>query len=107
MSVGNGKLLAYLAAKGEIVSTQYGEEMVLVHCRIPQKYLGRIDYDDAIVTPHNAAGWVAADPASEGETIETEPTPVVEPEVSEAPIVDSHVDSPIDSHIAPFEAPRD
>ena len=43
MSVDNGKLLAYLAAKGEILSTHYSEERVRVHCRIPQKYLGRID----------------------------------------------------------------
>jgi len=43
MDVGNGKLLAYLAAKGEVLSTQYTDTHVLVHCRIPQKYLGRID----------------------------------------------------------------
>ncbi len=65
MSIGNGKLLAYLAAKGEIVSTQYREDVVLVHCRIPQKYLGRIDYDDAIVTPHNAKGWISTENGSE------------------------------------------
>jgi len=61
MSVSNGRLLAYLAAKGDIKSTQYREDAILVHCRIPQKYLGRIDYDDAIITPHNAAGWKTDD----------------------------------------------
>ena len=52
MSIENGKLLAYLAAKGEILSTQYGEDKVTVHCRIPQKYLGRINADEIEVTPH-------------------------------------------------------
>ncbi len=59
MSVSNGKLLAYVAAKGEILSTQYGEDMVKVHCRIPQKYLGRIDPTDTIITPHCPAGWIS------------------------------------------------
>lgn len=58
MDVSNGKLLAFLAAKGEVLSSQFTDERVRVHCRIPQKYLGRIDFNDAIVTPHNAAGWI-------------------------------------------------
>ena len=58
MDVSNGKLLAYLAAKGEILSTQFTDDRIRAHCRIPQKYLGRIDFNDAIVTPHNAAGWI-------------------------------------------------
>lgn len=58
MKIDNGKLLAYLAAKGEILSTQYGEDMIKVHCRLPQKYLGRIDPTDTIVTPHCPSGWV-------------------------------------------------
>ena len=114
MSVGNGKLLAYLAAKGEIVSTQYREDVVLVHCRIPQKYLGRIDYDDTIVMPHNAAGWI--DETEQESTIDTAAAPdvanLVEPEVptdktgsaeSENPLPPASVDMPIN----PIEAPRD
>jgi GTP-binding protein HflX len=58
MKIDNGKLLAYLAAKGEILSTQYGEDMVKVHCRLPQKYLGRIDPTDTIITPHCSNGWI-------------------------------------------------
>ncbi|MEL7500244.1 MAG: GTPase HflX [Planctomycetota bacterium] len=58
MHIGNGKLMAYLAAKGEVISTQYGEDSVKVHCRLPQKYLGRIDLDDVIITPHSPAGWL-------------------------------------------------
>lgn len=63
--VGNGKLLAYLAAKGEVLSTQYTEDAVKVHCRLPQKYLGRIDLDDVIITPHSAASWVEEGSSSE------------------------------------------
>ena len=49
-------MLAYLSAKGEVVSTHYNEETVTVHCRIPQKYLGRIteeviSFKDRIPTP--------------------------------------------------------
>jgi GTP-binding protein HflX len=58
MSVANGKLLAYIAAKGEILSTQYSEDQVTVHCRIPQKYLGRIDPTEVIVTAHNPTNWL-------------------------------------------------
>ena len=49
MNVGNGKLLAYLAANGEVLSTQYTDTHVVVHCRIPQKYLGRIDLNEVVV----------------------------------------------------------
>ena len=51
MPIQNGKLLAYLAAKGEILSTQYSEDSIQVHCRIPQKYLGRIDDPDVVIQP--------------------------------------------------------
>ena len=41
--MGDGKLLAYLAAHGEVLSTKYTETTVLAHVRMPQKYLGRIE----------------------------------------------------------------
>lgn len=63
MSVANGKLLAFIAANGEILSTQYSEEQVTVHCRIPQKHLGKIDPSDVIITPHNPSNWPEAEPA--------------------------------------------
>jgi GTP-binding protein HflX len=40
--ISNGKLLAYLNAHGEVLSTRYGEQKMLVHCRLPEKYLGSI-----------------------------------------------------------------
>ena len=51
--VNNGKLMAYLAAKGEVLSTQYTDDKVHVHCRIPQKYLGRITDESVIVKSHS------------------------------------------------------
>ena len=62
-TVDNGRLLAYLAAHGEIVSTRYGDQSVLVHCRIPQKYLGRIKDPNTLIHPHEVAsnGQLEAD----------------------------------------------
>ncbi len=69
-SVSNGKLLAYLADKGEILSTQYGEETVKVHCRLPQKYLGKIDSADAIVSPHSSSLKACAAGNEEGSNMD-------------------------------------
>lgn len=41
-NVDNGKLLAYLAAQGEILSRRYHDDRVTIHCRIPERHLGRI-----------------------------------------------------------------
>ena len=38
----NGRLLAYLAKHGEILSRTFTGDRVTVHCRMPSKYLGRI-----------------------------------------------------------------
>ena len=78
MSISNGKLLAYLAAKGEIISTQYGEDFVKVHCRLPQKYLGRIDPTDTIITPHSPAGWTEESDAEESDSEKSETSAVVD-----------------------------
>ncbi len=48
-SVGNGRLLAYLAKHGEILSRTFTDETVTVHCRVPKKYLGRISDNDVKV----------------------------------------------------------
>ena len=48
-SVSNGKLLAYLAAHGEVISTQFGEERVTVHCRLPEKYIAATYGVDTVV----------------------------------------------------------
>lgn len=49
LGVDNGKLLAYLAAHGEILSKQYTDSRVTVHCRIPRSFLGRINEESVVV----------------------------------------------------------
>jgi GTPase len=45
-SVGNGKLMAYIAAHGEILSRRFEGDLAFLHCRIPVAFLGRIRGDD-------------------------------------------------------------
>ncbi|MCA9269987.1 MAG: GTPase HflX [Planctomycetales bacterium] len=52
MAVDNGRLMAYLARHGEVLSTQFHERHVTIHCRIPQEYLGKIDDADVVIRPH-------------------------------------------------------
>jgi len=51
-AVGNGRLMAYLAAHGEVLSKHFRDSRVVVHCRIAQKHLGRIGRDQCVVRPH-------------------------------------------------------
>ena len=46
---GNGRLLAWLAKNGEVLSKQFGDERMIIHCRMPPAMLGRIDPDEATV----------------------------------------------------------
>lgn len=53
--VDNGRLLAYLAQHGEILSRTFAGDRVSVHCRLPKKYAGRIRPTEAAVrvrSPH-------------------------------------------------------
>jgi len=68
--VSDGKLLAYLADKGEVLSTQYGDERVLVNCRISQGDLGRISQRNVSIVTHRAAGWLAADQVDQVDRID-------------------------------------
>jgi len=47
--VANGRLLAYLAKHGEILSRTYSDERVSIHCRMPRKFLGPIPPTEARV----------------------------------------------------------
>ncbi len=47
--VENGRLLAYLAAHGEILSRKYHKNRVTVHCKLPQQHLGHVGRQGAIV----------------------------------------------------------
>ena len=54
MSISNGKLMAFVAAHGDVLSKQYDEDCVTIHCRMPQKYLGRITDEDAQIVPRRS-----------------------------------------------------
>ncbi len=51
--VENGRLLAYLAAHGEVLSKHYTDSRVIVHCRISQHHLGRVNSESMAVYPHH------------------------------------------------------
>ncbi len=49
---GNGRLLAWLGRHGEVLSRQFSDDRVVVHCRVPAALLGRIPEGEATVRPH-------------------------------------------------------
>lgn len=53
MGVDNGRLMAYLAAYGEVLSKQYRDSRVVVHCRIPAQHLGKLEEGSLAVRPHS------------------------------------------------------
>ncbi len=56
MNVADGRLLAFLARHGEVVSKQVDESRITVHCRIAQKYLGRITDPTVTIIDHARSG---------------------------------------------------
>jgi GTPase len=52
--VENGKLLAYLAAHGEVLSQRYSDSRVVIHCRISQRHLGRLPDNNAVIRQHTS-----------------------------------------------------
>jgi GTP-binding protein HflX len=53
VGVDNGRLLAYLAANGEVLSKHFQENRVIVHCRLPARHLGHIEKTSLGVRPHH------------------------------------------------------
>ncbi len=68
--VENGRLLAYLACHGEVLSQRYRDQRVIVHCRIPQRCLGRIKEDQAEIREHTRRGAPAASGPSHPDAME-------------------------------------
>jgi GTP-binding protein HflX len=60
MGVDNGKLMAYLARHGEILSRRYNGQRATIHCRIPQKFLGRVSAQGATIRSHEECGEIPA-----------------------------------------------
>lgn len=64
MSVSNGRLLAFLAKYGEVLSKTYAEDRVVVHCRISQQHMGQIrEADDVQFRPYDGDGVHVSEPA--------------------------------------------
>jgi len=53
LALDNGRLLAYLAAHGEVLSKHFTDSRVIVHCRISQQHLGRVNSEALAVYPHH------------------------------------------------------
>ena len=51
MNAGNGRLMAYLSAHGEVLSTQFQDSHAVVHCRIARGHLGRIQQEEGLIRP--------------------------------------------------------
>ncbi len=51
MGVENGRMLAYLAAHGEVLSKTFHDSRVVVHCRISQHFLSRMENDGVVIRP--------------------------------------------------------
>jgi GTP-binding protein HflX len=68
-SVANGKMLAYLAAHGEILGREYDNDRVIVHVRIPHRHLGPLHERGTTFAPHK--GQLAS-----GERSVSEPLPI-------------------------------
>jgi GTP-binding protein HflX len=64
--VANGRLLAYLAKNGEILSRTYADDRVSIHCRMPRKYLGQISPREAMIKLRSAGPNGAALTFGEG-----------------------------------------
>ena len=56
----NGRMLAYLSEKGEVLSREYGEQTVVVHVRMPVGAMGPVEQSAVAVRPANAPMPIAA-----------------------------------------------
>ena len=61
-SVANGRMLAYLAAHGEVLERSYDGDRVVIHVRIPQRHLGPLHEEGTTFKPHPAASLPMARP---------------------------------------------
>jgi GTPase len=55
MGVDNGRMLAFLAAHGEVLSKTFDDSRVVVHCRISQHFLPRIEDEGVIIRPREGS----------------------------------------------------
>ena len=59
LAVSNGRILAYLAKYGEVLSKTYSDDRVIVHCRISQQHLGQLrETTDVNIRPYESTDGV-------------------------------------------------
>ncbi len=61
----NGKLLAYLAAKGEVLSREFGESVITVHVRMPVGAMGPVNSTAIVVRPADQSAPTINAPSSQ------------------------------------------
>jgi hypothetical protein len=62
MGIDNGRLMAYLAAHGEVLSRRYHEgNRVTLHCRVPKKYLAVLREDSSVQILERLGGSMAVE----------------------------------------------
>jgi len=59
--VGNGRLFAYLAEHAEVMSKDYSDSRVTLHCRVPRSLVDRLRDDETSITPRNGVFPIASD----------------------------------------------
>ncbi len=82
--VGNGRLIAFVQAHGEVLSMRYLEDQVIIHCRIPSRFLGRLRGAAAEIREHGS-GKSTEDSARDASCGGVGPVPSLE--VSDPPRV--------------------
>ncbi|WP_442481670.1 GTPase HflX [Aeoliella sp. SH292] len=55
MAIDNGRLAAFIAQHGEILSRTHHGDRTTIHCRMPRKYLGRISDTEATIRERTPA----------------------------------------------------
>jgi GTPase len=68
VAVDDGRLLAYLAAHGEVLSKQYRDSRVVVHCRIPSRHIGRVEENAVSVRRREPPGAIPCSTQNSYET---------------------------------------
>ncbi len=66
LAIDNGRLAAFIAKHGEILSRTHSGDRTTIHCRMPRKYLGRIDQSEAAIRERSPILGVPADDQSQG-----------------------------------------
>ncbi|MGI9427633.1 MAG: GTPase HflX [Bythopirellula sp.] len=84
MAASNGRLLAFLAKYGEVLSKTYHENRVIVHCRISQQHLGQFrDSEDVHVRPYESNGGVHLSEHTNGESLPSGDSEISHSEIDE------------------------